>query len=304
MEHVKLLTHNIPQFVRDPLVALIGQECYTTLIYNVDLTSSNCIKYSVSKVLGLGIVAGGAIVKLPQILKIVGGKSARGLSLSSYVLDTAGLFITVAYNFRHGFPWSTYGESVFLLAQNVVITFLIITFSSSNSRALLLTAFTSVSLLSTYALLSPSLSLPTLQFLAALCIPLSLLSKLPQILSNFSAGSTGQLSAFLVFNSLAGCLARVFTTATETGDPVLWWGFVLAAALNAVLAVQMGLYWKGDEEKVRLTKGNKELKRETVVPVKTEEIKEKEEVKLVASTPVKMSASPSTTPKRYVRKLD
>lgn len=100
-----------------------SQECYTTLVWNLDLTSSSCLKYSISKVLGLVIVAGGSIVKVPQIVKIVGGKSARGLSLSSYVLDTAGLAITVAYNFRHGFPWSTYGESVFLLVQNVRLFF-------------------------------------------------------------------------------------------------------------------------------------------------------------------------------------
>lgn len=62
---------------------------------------------------------GGSIVKLPQIVKIVRGKSARGLSLASYLLDTGSLVITVAYNIRHEFPWSTYGENVFLLLQNV-----------------------------------------------------------------------------------------------------------------------------------------------------------------------------------------
>lgn len=69
--------------------------------------------------LGLGLVAGGSIVKVPQILKIVNSKSAKGLSLSSYLLDTAGLAVTVAYNYRHAFPWSTYGENVFLVIQNV-----------------------------------------------------------------------------------------------------------------------------------------------------------------------------------------
>lgn len=57
-----------------------------------------------------------------------------------------------------------------------------------------------------YALSSDSLVPPsTLSFLQTVTIPLSLSSKLPQIISNARAGSTGQLSAFLVFNSLAGC---------------------------------------------------------------------------------------------------
>lgn len=58
-------------------------------------------------------------MKVPQILKIVRGRSARGLSLASYLLDSASLGITVAYNVRLEFPWSTYGENCFLLVQNV-----------------------------------------------------------------------------------------------------------------------------------------------------------------------------------------
>ena len=111
-------------------------------MYNLDLTSSECLKLALSKVLGLGMVAGGAILKLPQILTVVRSGSARGLSLSSYILDTvatgitasvvqldagvmliehtdAGLLDQVAYNVRNGFPFSTYGEMGFLLAQNV-----------------------------------------------------------------------------------------------------------------------------------------------------------------------------------------
>ena len=65
-----------------------------------------------SKVLGLGIVVGGGIVKVPQILKIVKHKSARGLSLSSYLLDTASLLLVDVYNVRLQFPFSTYGENV------------------------------------------------------------------------------------------------------------------------------------------------------------------------------------------------
>ena len=41
----------------------------------------------------------------------------------SYLLDTAGLGITVAYNLRMGYSWSSYGENVFLLAQNVRFSF-------------------------------------------------------------------------------------------------------------------------------------------------------------------------------------
>ena len=82
-----------------------------------------------------------------------------------------------------------------------------------------------------------------LRTLIAAVTPLSLASKIPQIATIFQDGSTGQLSAFLVFSSLAGTLGRVFTTMTETGDGTLWWSYVFASALNAVLALQMLMYW-------------------------------------------------------------
>jgi mannose-P-dolichol utilization defect protein 1 len=61
------VTHNIPSFLRDPAVALIGEKCYGVLVYDFDITHSECLKYALSKGLGLGIVLGGSIVKIPQV---------------------------------------------------------------------------------------------------------------------------------------------------------------------------------------------------------------------------------------------
>jgi mannose-P-dolichol utilization defect protein 1 len=63
---VTSVTHNIPSILRDPAVALIGEQCYTVLVYDFDITNVDCLKYALSKGLGLGIVLGGAIVKIPQ----------------------------------------------------------------------------------------------------------------------------------------------------------------------------------------------------------------------------------------------
>jgi mannose-P-dolichol utilization defect protein 1 len=56
-------------------------------------------------------------------------------------------------------------------------------------------------------------------------------------------GHTGQLSAITVFLFFIGSVARVFTTMQEVKDPILLWGFVLASALNGLLALQMVIYW-------------------------------------------------------------
>jgi len=77
-------------------------------------------------------------------------------------------------------------------------------------------------------------------------LPLSLFSKLPQIRQNHRSQSTGQLSAFAVISQIAGCLARLFTTATEVNDLLVSAGFALALLLNIVLGAQLWMYW-GDK---------------------------------------------------------
>jgi mannose-P-dolichol utilization defect protein 1 len=76
---------------------------------------------------------------------------------------------------------------------------------------------------------------------------LSIISKAPQIISNHQNQSTGNLSAFAVFNALLGCIARLFTTSQEVNDPLIFWGFAAAGLLNAVLAGQMLMYWKNND---------------------------------------------------------
>jgi mannose-P-dolichol utilization defect 1 len=46
----------------------MSQHCYTSLVENLDVTDIPCLKYSLSKGLGLGIVVGGSIMKVPQLI--------------------------------------------------------------------------------------------------------------------------------------------------------------------------------------------------------------------------------------------
>ena len=80
------ITRNLPWFIKDLGISIVGkvrissspgasnvtsdivQECYTSLVENLDVGDVKCIKYSLSKGLGIGIVVGGSIMKVPQIL--------------------------------------------------------------------------------------------------------------------------------------------------------------------------------------------------------------------------------------------
>nr|BAB55334.1 unnamed protein product [Homo sapiens] len=58
---------------------LLPEKCYDQLFVQWDLLHVPCLKILLSKGLGLGIVAGSLLVKLPQVFKILGAKSAAGL---------------------------------------------------------------------------------------------------------------------------------------------------------------------------------------------------------------------------------
>lgn len=211
------------------------------LVENLDIFDPACLKLAISKALGIGIVVAGSIVKLPQLLKLLNAQSGSGLNLWGYLLETLAYTITLAYNVRLKFPFSTYGETLFIAVQNVLILLLILHYSGKDVYAAgalgALVAFT----LPMFS--ANGISYRHLQVLQGLSIPLSLASKVPQIVTNFQNGSTGQLSAFTVFNYLAGSAARVFTTMAEVNDPVILRGYVASVVLNAVLAAQVILYW-------------------------------------------------------------
>ncbi|KAG2227098.1 hypothetical protein INT45_003828 [Circinella minor] len=239
----------LPAPLKEPIVALIGDKCYISLVEDFDLTDVPCIKYALSKGLGFGIVIGGSIVKIPQILTIVNAGSARGLSLASYILETLSCCITFAYNWRQNNPFSTYGETCFLTVQNIIITMLILFYAQRHSETLV-TMIGYVAILYVLTYIVPSWVMSSLY---GATIPIGLASKVPQIYTNFANKSTGQLSVFAVVTYFAGTAARVFTTMTELDDPLMLYGNMLACVLNGILLIQVLLYWgkKLDEEKPR-----------------------------------------------------
>ncbi|KAK6332948.1 hypothetical protein TWF718_010776 [Orbilia javanica] len=252
------ITTALPAPIKDLGISLIGPHCYTSLIENIDITDTACIKLGISKGLGIGIIAASSIVKIPQILKIINSGSAAGLSLLSTLLETGAYAISIAYNFRNGFPFSTFGETALIVVQNLVIAVLILHFTGKGGYAgVLIAGFAAAS----YALFSGEVvSDKAMTLFQASTIPISLASKVPQIWTVWKEGSTGQLSAFAVFNFLAGSLARVFTTLQEVDDPLILWGYLGGAILNAVLTAQMIFYWNSSSSSSKTKRTKSSLK--------------------------------------------
>lgn len=240
-------THNIiheqdywwPSIISAPMVKLLGDECYESLFEEFHFTNVPCLKLAISKGLGLGIVVGGAIVKVPQIITIIKNRSAKGISLASFLLETCAYEIVLVYNMRLHNPFSTFGEVLFMTSQNILISVLIVYYNGEKQLiGPLLAGFGGG-----YLLLNviPSWLMSVLY---AAQIPIGLASKIPQIRANYKNRSTGQLSVFAVLNYFIGTSARAFTTWTELDDPIMLGGNLLASVLNGILVLQVIIYWE------------------------------------------------------------
>lgn len=249
LQPLQPITNNLPVPIRDLGVSIIGKTCYQTLILDLDPTHAECLKLAISKGLGIGIIAASSIVKVPQIIKLVRSRSSSGISFLSYLLETSSYLISLAYNFRNGFPFSTYGETALILSQNVVISVLVLNYSGRASMAALFVAALAVSAATLFT--GNILDMQSLSYLQAGAGVLGVASKVPQIVAIWQEGSTGQLSAFTVFNYLAGSLSRIFTTLQEVDDKLILYGFIAGFTLNCVLAAQMLWYWNTPSPKVR-----------------------------------------------------
>ncbi|KAL1305227.1 hypothetical protein AAFC00_002144 [Neodothiora populina] len=249
------VTQNLPKPIRDLGISLLGNHCYKTLIYDVQISDSSCLKLAISKGLGIGIIGASATVKIPQLLKLINSQSAAGISFLSYLLETASYLVSLAYNARQGFPFSTYGETALIAVQNVAIAVLVLQYSGKGPMAAVYIAGLAAA---GYALFSANvIDMQTLGYLQAGAGAVGVASKLPQILTIWSEGGTGQLSAFAVFNYLVGSLTRIFTTLQEVDDKLILYGFISGFILNAVLATQMIYHWNSPASSASASKPKK-----------------------------------------------
>ncbi|EME89155.1 uncharacterized protein MYCFIDRAFT_27250 [Pseudocercospora fijiensis CIRAD86] len=259
------ITQNLPTPITNLATQLLGDSCSRSLIHNLTITDTVCLKLAISKALGIAIIAASSIVKIPQLLKLLNSQSAEGISFLSYLLETSSYLITLVYNIRNEFPFSTYGEIALIAIQNVAISVLVLQYSGKGAGA---GVFVAGLVAAGYGLLNEQVvDGKMLAYFQAGAGILGVASKLPQIVTIAMEGGTGQLSAFAVslflfvctftdanfwvqvFNYLAGSLARVFTTLQEVDDKLILYGFLAGFSLNLVLALQMVYYWNSSSSK-------------------------------------------------------
>ncbi|KAM8974518.1 mannose-P-dolichol utilization defect 1 protein [Pelodytes ibericus] len=227
--------------VRGLLVpGILPERCYDEFFVRFNLLEVVCLKILLSKVLGIGIIAGSILVKVPQIVKILKSGTAEGISFQSVLLELVALSGTMVYSITRGFTFSAWGEVLFLIIQTLIIAFLIQHLGGRTTGGILLLGiyFALVALL-----LSSLTPMAVITALQTFNMPAVIFSRLIQVISNYRNGHTGQLSAVTVALLFLGSLARIFTSIQETGDPLMSLTYVVSSTCNGVIFVQLLYYW-------------------------------------------------------------
>jgi mannose-P-dolichol utilization defect protein 1 len=190
-------------------------------------------------VVGWIVVAGSCVRSLPQILRITKNKGVQGLSLTSFVSELGAFMITIAYNVRFLYPLSTWGDTLTNAIQHAILVGMIF-FYNKDIRNYSKVAIISSYCLGTYLLFSNICTDDMLRWLQSMVIViLTVFGRLPQVVLNFRRGNSGELSFGSTALSVAGNLARVFTTWALVKDPIIMATAMSQLVLNSILLAQI-----------------------------------------------------------------
>ncbi|XP_036380766.1 mannose-P-dolichol utilization defect 1 protein-like [Megalops cyprinoides] len=215
------------------------EKCYDELFLNFNFLHVPCLKIVLGKTLGIWILLGTVLVKLPQIYKLMRAKSAEGLSFTSILFELFSITGSMVFCIAHNFPIGAWGETLFIVIQTLIIGFLIQHFGGNTVRGV---GFLAVYCCLVSLLISPLTPMSVVMMIHASNMPAAIVGQLIQAGTNYHNGHTGQLSAISVFLLLAGSLARVFSV-LETGDSLMTLTCIIASCCNGIIAGQVLCYW-------------------------------------------------------------
>nr|ADD38886.1 Mannose-P-dolichol utilization defect 1 protein [Lepeophtheirus salmonis] len=223
---------------------LITPKCFEEIFFLFNFTNYKCMIPLFLKALGIAIIFGSTLVKLPQVIKIWRSRSSEGLSLMGTLLELLSATACGVYSYVSRFPFTSYGEILFLSIQTALVATLILQYSKGTFTSFLFVV--SYAALTTFALTLPK---HILWYGQTANIPVAVSGKLLQVIANCRNGHTGQLSALTIFLIALGSFARIFTSIQETGDNVVILSYVSATTVNVILAIQVLYYWKSSPSK-------------------------------------------------------
>lgn len=229
--------------INDICILLINEKCCDVFLNKHMFRDYECMSLALSRFIGIGIIFFSSIIKIPQIIQILQSNSGFGLSVASLYLEITVNVLCICFHYQRQFPFSTYGEAFFILAQNLIIAFLVT--HLDKQYPFLLWDFVIIlefSLL--FSVFRNIASLNLISFLWGLNIPLSLSYKSAQIYEVYRRKCKGELSTISSLLKAIGSLGRVFTTFREIKRISVFLVYFLNFTLNALIVIQCLKYPK------------------------------------------------------------
>ena len=229
----------------------IGNACISDHLDTKIFCSKSCISLIISKLVVIGLILFSSCVKLPQIGKIIHCKCADGISIVSILMEIPVNTFSFAYHKTNDYPFSTFGETFFVFIQNVIIGFFVTHLEKTITPEVwnFYLLFNFSILLGAIRKLIP---LPIIEVLWAICIPLSIANKIPQILLTYTQKKRGNYSRLSAFLRAIGSLGRVFTTFREISDFTVKCSSLINLLLTSTIFIQSIIYPVKKDERLLL----------------------------------------------------
>lgn len=171
------------------------------------------------------------ILKIPQILNLLIVKSADQISLVGLLLELTSYTVMTSYNFTNGYSLLSYLEYPVILVQEYILIYLVLKYLNKiNTFSIIVSILYFAISISFVMQLIPKVALT---ILAPLCTPISLSSKIVQLMAIFRAKNADTVSPFTWFISSFTNLTRVFTIWMDSADTLLLGNFTLSVILSS-----------------------------------------------------------------------
>ena len=257
--HAMLLCHLIslalaetpPAALQSRLLAATPKTTAPTAAETAAAAATSHFLGALAPATGYVVSAGALVVYAPVIANVLSSGSADGLSVATCATLVVGHRFCLVYPLRRGYPLSSFLEYALIEVQALILFVLTASLRLCGTGCSVATAVARAApellagaalLLVSWAYAVPRVPAVALTALQACSTTMMTGAIVPQIVSNFRSRSSGGWSPVTAALCVAGNMARVFTSAQQTGDRLLLCGFAVGATLQATLLTQCLLF--------------------------------------------------------------
>ena len=229
---------------------IFREDCFEAFFTRQDFFSDpTCLKFTFSKAVGVLVVGGSFIYKVPQIINIMKAGSSKGIQASAIYFESFTFLHTLVYSRHLLLDFSVYGETIFILVQQAIILMLVYHYDQTISIVEKIAFVAFFGSWGAWLIIDTNVPEWIWPILSSSNIGFVMLSRLPIIYNNFVNKSTGVLAVLTFTLGWGGAMARVATVLIESDDLLYRAQFVTSAFLNTLVMVQFALYWNSDKNK-------------------------------------------------------